>query len=529
VGFQKEKGSKMDIDMLLVPVSREAMFSFGKVKGDIMARLSIILLWLMMILCMMSLGTCEYFDLSLEDYASMVIGLGYDFRTKVVSKPDGTLVIPPAGEEGVSELTVKLRNPRNLALDPRLDIGDHDETDITYTKMADDTVMIQIQEPARGSVYHLKLTLATEDGQRQFDPYILPAIGCYSFRTDLEALTVSPGTLRPSFNPAVKEYTVQVSYEVAEISIRGIPEDENAEVSGNGTKTLEVGNNRFPLTVRAENGVSIREYFVTVNRNSLISLTGRVDITKPPGMTLREITIKAYSDQERTTPISPGGVFTGPGTAANWSLSIPWVPRVYFKLTVKDSDNQTFELNTGEFIPESGIDSIDLAMTIHGISNYTHAKGVVIASKTGGVLGETITITGIPAANYVLTSMKLNGSEVSGTSSTRTFIMPDEEVSLSGEFKSVVSTLQQFTLSSGGFSFDFAAVPTLIRVPNPNITMTATPVDPSAVVTYQREGEPPQSSGTFTLMGTTNFRIIITPEAGSDYAYPYSITVELTE
>jgi hypothetical protein len=239
---------------------------------------------------MMSLGTCEYFDLSLEDYASMVIGLGYDFRTRVVSRPDGTLAIPPADEEAVSEFTVKLRNPRNFALDLRLDTGGNDETDIAYTKTADDTVMIQIQEPAKGSVYHLKLTLATEDGQRQFDPYILPAIGCYSFRTNLQELTVSPGTLVPSFDPAVKEYTVQAPHEVETISIQGIPEDENAEVSGDGTKMLEVGDNRFPLTVRAENGVSIGEYVVTVNRDSLVLLAGRVHITKPSEMTLREIT-----------------------------------------------------------------------------------------------------------------------------------------------------------------------------------------------------------------------------------------------
>jgi hypothetical protein len=204
---------------------------------------------------------------------------------------------------------------------------------------------------------------------------------------------------------------------------------------------------------------------------------------------------------------------------------------VYFKLIVKDSANQTFELNTGEIpaIPENGMAGIELAMTIHRISNYTDAKGMVMASKTGGVLGETITITGIPAADYVLTSMKLNGSEVSGTGNTRTFKMPDEAVSLSGEFKSINSSLHQFTVSSGGFSFDFAAVPSTIRVSNPNITITATPVDPSAVVTYQRVGGTPQSSGIFTLTGTTNFRIIITPEAGSDYAYLYPITVELTE
>lgn len=268
-------------------------------------------------------------------------------------------------------------------------------------------------------------------------------------------------------------------------------------------------------------------------------LGGRVNIIKPSEMTLTEITVKAYRDPGRTTPISPGGVFTGIGTVVNWYLSIPIAePKVYFKLTAKDSANQTFELNTGEtpgVIPENGKADIDLAMTIHRISNYTGAKGIVTASKTAGVLGETITITGSPAANYTLTSMKMNGSEVSGMGNTRTFAMPDQDVSLNGEFKSTNADLRQFILKSEeGFSFDFDSIPSKIRVPsinvpNPQITLIATPVNEDATVTYRKRPDgTTQSSGTFTLLGTdeTSFEIIITSEAGNP-TRTYLITVEL--
>lgn len=259
----------------------------------------------MMIFCLVSLGTCEYFDVSLSDYAvehtSVVLGVGYELRNGVVARPDGTLAIPPADEETMmSELAVRLWNPQNYGLGMELDTGEN-ALNTECTQGALDEVMIRLTGGVRKQAYTLTLELPAEDGAfqeglRHFYPYSLPIIWCYSFRTALKELRVNRGTLEPSFNPEIKEYTLEVEHEVKEISIQGIAESEGAVVTGDGTKPLEFGDNRFLLTVTAENGVSIREYILKVNRKppAVITITfdglpedETLDLTGIPDQALR--------------------------------------------------------------------------------------------------------------------------------------------------------------------------------------------------------------------------------------------------
>ncbi|MCL2167970.1 MAG: cadherin-like beta sandwich domain-containing protein, partial [Lentimicrobiaceae bacterium] len=82
----------------------------------------------------------------------------------------------------------------------------------------------------------------------------------------LTNLTVSPGTLTPSFNSNIYNYTVNVAYTVTSITITGTANDPQATVTGNGLKPIVVGANAFTITVTAENGVTTQNYIVTVNR-----------------------------------------------------------------------------------------------------------------------------------------------------------------------------------------------------------------------------------------------------------------------
>ena len=84
----------------------------------------------------------------------------------------------------------------------------------------------------------------------------------------LSNITLSEGTLTPSFNPSGANYTVHV--ECSQISITGIPSNENATVDGNvEDATLDLGSNIFPIIVTAEDEVTTRTYTVTVNRTLL--------------------------------------------------------------------------------------------------------------------------------------------------------------------------------------------------------------------------------------------------------------------
>jgi hypothetical protein len=83
----------------------------------------------------------------------------------------------------------------------------------------------------------------------------------------LKSLTIDKGTLRPVFNPAVKDYSAIVPNAVDTITVTGVPNSEKASVSANsGTpQPLNVGLNIITITVTAEDGTA-NAYTITVER-----------------------------------------------------------------------------------------------------------------------------------------------------------------------------------------------------------------------------------------------------------------------
>lgn len=96
----------------------------------------------------------------------------------------------------------------------------------------------------------------------------------------LASLTVSVGTLTPSFDPSIKNYTVSVAHSVEEITITATSNDENAFVNvsekiglvwegfGENVRTfpLAVGENYLGVFVIAQDGQADNLYEVTVTR-----------------------------------------------------------------------------------------------------------------------------------------------------------------------------------------------------------------------------------------------------------------------
>ena len=85
----------------------------------------------------------------------------------------------------------------------------------------------------------------------------------------LENITFDYGTRDPvEFTPTVYDYTITTGIYTQFIDLEGIPYDEKANVEGDGVKLLEIGENKYTITVTAENG-DIRTYNVTVIREGL--------------------------------------------------------------------------------------------------------------------------------------------------------------------------------------------------------------------------------------------------------------------
>jgi hypothetical protein len=114
--------------------------------------------------------------------------------------------------------------------------------------------------------------------------------------TQLSALTVSTGQLLPAFNPAVQDYRVIVPQSVSSLTLKATPAGD-ADISGDGQKTLTTGENQFKITVSRPEGLQ-RDYTVTVYRMA-------------QDYTIELTSATAYSTQSKylTDPVSSGKVY----------------------------------------------------------------------------------------------------------------------------------------------------------------------------------------------------------------------------
>jgi hypothetical protein len=93
-----------------------------------------------------------------------------------------------------------------------------------------------------------------------------------SSNASLADLSVSAGTLNPSFVPYITEYSVTVPNNVASISVSATPTDGNARYtrypSGNSVN-LNTGLNTIIVKVIAEDGTTSRDYTIAVTKEPL--------------------------------------------------------------------------------------------------------------------------------------------------------------------------------------------------------------------------------------------------------------------
>ena len=86
----------------------------------------------------------------------------------------------------------------------------------------------------------------------------------YSKNNNLKSLSVTGYEITPTFNKNTTEYKVDVDSNTEQITINATKEDSSASISGTGTHDVSEGENKFDITVTAENGSS-KTYKVIVN------------------------------------------------------------------------------------------------------------------------------------------------------------------------------------------------------------------------------------------------------------------------
>lgn len=82
----------------------------------------------------------------------------------------------------------------------------------------------------------------------------------------LQSLQVSPGTLTPSFSPSEENYTVEVGLETTKLTVSAAANNSSAVVEVEGGDDLQEGTNTVVCKVTAEDGTTVKNYTLTVNK-----------------------------------------------------------------------------------------------------------------------------------------------------------------------------------------------------------------------------------------------------------------------
>lgn len=86
----------------------------------------------------------------------------------------------------------------------------------------------------------------------------------YSKDNNLKSLSINGLKLEPSFNKDTTDYKVTAESNTTEIKINAALSDSKASLSGTGIFKVTEGENKFTITVEAENG-SVKKYNILVN------------------------------------------------------------------------------------------------------------------------------------------------------------------------------------------------------------------------------------------------------------------------
>lgn len=137
----------------------------------------------------------------------------------------------------------------------------------TYTGNGYDTVgTLNVKMPSSGnaSITFNNISVMTSDRDELSVNNVTKTIKLTDNNNYLSSISVSEGVLSPVFNKNTTSYTVS-NVDKDSINITAKSESSTANVSGTGKKTLKYGENKFTITVTAENGIK-KTYNIKVYR-----------------------------------------------------------------------------------------------------------------------------------------------------------------------------------------------------------------------------------------------------------------------
>jgi hypothetical protein len=201
----------------------------------------------------------------------------------------------------------------------------------------------------------------------------------------LSGLTVSMGTLMPSFNPAITNYTARVGNGVSSITLTATKSNSGATVVGDGIHVLSVGVNRFEVTVTAEDGITKMTYVILVTRASSENNNGNNNENEGNNATDNNGNGRGGSG-DLYTPVIPPSVSLTPNETPTSPLVTEPVSWINPFGDVKETD---WFYNSVRYVSENGIMSGTSADLFSPNMAITRAMLVTVLYRLEGKPGVT--------------------------------------------------------------------------------------------------------------------------------------------
>lgn len=420
-----------------------------------------------------------------------------------------------------------------------------------------------------GTITAITVTVTAQDGTIQTYTVTVTK-SSLSNNANLSSLSLSNGTLLPSFASGTTSYTANVANNVSSISLTPTVADANAAVKVNGTTVasgtasgtynLNVGNsNTFTVSVTAQDNITVQNYAVTVGRAAssnanLSALTlsgGTLSPAFAPGTTnysagvgsgVSSITITpTLADGTATVKVNGTPVANGAAVPVSLNAGANTITTV---VTAQDgTTTQTYITTVSRLSSDATLSAMSLSS---GTLSPVFASGT--SSYTASVANSVSTVTLTPKVNQANATVTVNGKAVaSGSASaglplnvgnnTITTVVTAQDGTTTKTYTIIVNrisndaTLSAMSFSSGTLQPAFAPGTYngyTVNVANNVSSITLTPTVNQANATVTVNGKAVASaaaSGSLALnVGNNTITTIVTAQDGTTKA-TYTVIV----
>ena len=340
------------------------------------------------------------------------------------------------------------------------------------------------------------------------------------------------GVSIPSFVSSKDTYTLaDVSNSTASIKVTGVLSDSKASLSGDGSKSLNVGDNTIVLKVTAEDG-SVKNYTIKVRRLSNNANLASLSVTSNPqgvlspnfnstfydyytytyDSTVKDIVVSGTLEDSNATITSGVGTYSSGDVSTNVVVTAEdgSIKTYIIKFSRnKSSDNTLKDLSVDGYNLDKTFSSSD---TLYNVTVPGEVSSINVSALVNDSNASIVSGVGSHNLNYGTNTIQVRVKAENGSTKDYTINVTRSKKTISALSDLTVDSTTVSGFKENVYTYDYGTVP----FSKTSIEIGATLKDSDATVS---------GIGTKTLKtGTNKFDVVVTAQDGKTTA-TYSITV----